>query len=219
MLSFEKLPLRNKEEIMIPIEPRVKRRRFLIQSSALGAALLSSPFLQVRADAVSYSSVFGCSAESSQLLANHHHDWSESTHDARWKMISTDRGVFTTQNTYSSLRVSDLRDGKQLFSVPVPALTHLWISQDSHFIVGISNIKLWNPIQVVVFNSRGNRLLAQQVQSSSFAGVSESTSNWVNWYKEPMPKISLSPSQDGYTLLIEGNNGEPRRFKFRELPL
>ena len=134
-------------------------------------------------------------------------------------MISTNKDVFTTQNTYSSLRVSDLRDGKLLFTVPVPALTHLWISKDSHFIVGISNIKLWNPIQVVVFDSRGNRLLAQPVQSSSFAGVSESVSNWVNWYKEPMPNISICPSKDGYRLLVDGNNGEPRTFNFHEVPL
>jgi hypothetical protein len=197
----------------------VKRRHLLIQTCALAAALLSCPLLEVCADAVGYSSVFDCSAESSRLLAEHHHDWSESTRDARWKMISTDKDAFGAQNTYSSLRVRNIQDGKQLFTVPVPALTHLWISPDSRFIVGISNIKLWNPIQVVVFNSGGKRLLAQQVQSSSFAGVSESVSNWVNWYKEPVPTISISPSQNGYTLLIEGNNGGSRLFQFRDLPL
>jgi hypothetical protein len=203
---------------MIWIIPEVNHRRFFIKSLAVTAAFLPYYAIQVHADAVGYSSVFSCSAKSSQLLAEHHHDWSETTRDARWKMISTDKDLFTTQNTYSSLHVSDLRDGRQLFTAPVPALTHLWISEDSRFIVGISNIKLWNPIQVVVFCSRGTRLLARQVQSSSFAGVSESVSNWVNWYKEPIPRISISPSQDGYTLLIEGNNGEPRVFKIRESP-
>jgi hypothetical protein len=193
----------------------VNNRRFFIKSLAATAALLFFGF-RVRADAVGYSSVSNCSANSDQLLAEHHHDWSEATRDARWRMISTDKDIFNSQNTYSSLSVKDLGNGRQLFTAPVPALTHLWISGDSRFIVGISNIKLWNPIQVVVFSSRGTRLLARQVQSSSFAGVSESVSNWVNWYKEPIPRISISPSQGGYTLIIEGNNGEPRTFEFRE---
>jgi hypothetical protein len=50
--------------------------------------------LQVRADAVGHSSVFDCSASSDRLVAEHHHDWSEITHDARWKMINTDKDIF-----------------------------------------------------------------------------------------------------------------------------
>jgi hypothetical protein len=193
------------------------RPSFIMRLAVMTASLLLG--LQVRADAVGYSSVYDCSASSDRLVAEHHHDWSENTHDARWKMISTDKDVFNLQNTYSSLTVKDVRNGTQLFSAPVPALSHLWISGDSRFIVGISSIKLWNPIQIVVFSSRGTRLLARQVRSSSFEGASESVSNWVHWYKEPVPKISIAPSKDGYALTIERNNGEPRVFEFRDSPL
>jgi hypothetical protein len=64
-------------------------RRWLM---AIAMASLASLAL---ADAVGYSGVFGCTAESELLSAEHHHDWSETTHDARWEMISTTKDVFT----------------------------------------------------------------------------------------------------------------------------
>ena len=97
--------------------------------------------------------------------------------------------MFTSNNSYASLVVRNRQTHSQLFRVPTPALTHLWISDDSRFIVGISDIKLWNPVQVVVFNSKGDLVLSKSVDSNSFPGVSESVSNWVYWYKEPQPRI------------------------------
>ena len=170
------------------------------------------------ADAVGYSGIVACKAESERLSAEHHHDWSQATHDARWEMISTTRDVFTSKNTYASLVVTDKESHEQLFKVPTPALTYLWISDDSRFIVGISNIKLWNPIQVVVFNASGALVLAKPVGQYSFPGVGESVTNWVKWYKEPQPRISIESKGGLYTLHIEGNNGEDREFTFKDVP-
>lgn len=186
-------------------------RRWLV------AMLMMSLASPVHADAVGYSGVFDCNAESELLSAEHHHDWSETTHDARWEMISTTRNVFSPKNTYASLVVRNKQTHAQLFRAPTPALTHLWISKDSKFIVGISNIKEWNPVQVVVFDSTGALVLARSVVSSSFPGVSETVSNWVHWYKEPEPRISIETKGESYSLRIEGNNGVDRVFTFQDV--
>ena len=186
-------------------------RRWLI------AVLMMSLASLARADAAGYSGIFDCRAENELLSAEHHHDWSEATRTARWQMISTTKDVFTSNNVFASLVVRNKQHNAQLFKVPTPALTHLWISNDSRFIVGISNIKLWNPVQVVVFNTKGTLVLSKSVDLSSFPGVSESVSNWVHWYKEPRPRISIETKGDYYSLHVEGNNGVDRVFMFKDV--
>jgi hypothetical protein len=159
--------------------------------------MISLAFL-ARADRVGYFSIYDCKAEN-ELLYAEHHDWSKATRAARWKMISTTKDVFTSSNSYARLVVRNKRDQSQLFRVPTPALTHLWISQDSRFIVGISNTKLDNPIQVVVFNTKGMLVLAKSVD------------------KEPQPQISIETSGDFSSLHIEGNSGVDRVFTFKDI--
>jgi hypothetical protein len=183
----------------------------------MAIALLSLSSL-AQADGIGYQKISDCQVESEHLLAVHHHDWSSATRDARWQMISTTQNVFTPENSYASLVVEDKRTHTQLFKVPTPALTQLWISDDSRFIVGISSIKLWNPVQVVVFNARGVLLVAKQVETGTFPGVVESVTNYVWWYKEPSPRFSLQATGDSYTLRIEGNQGTDREFTFKDIP-
>ena len=142
---------------MAPISPGSRSSAF---DPWLIAVLVMSLASLAWADAVGYSGIFDCGAENELLSAEHHHDWSEATRAARWDMISTTRNVFTSSNSYASLVVRNKQNDAQLFKVPTPALTHLWISNDSRFIVGISNIKLWNPVQVVVFNTKGTLVAA-----------------------------------------------------------
>ncbi|MEO7548161.1 MAG: hypothetical protein ABIT82_07040 [Ramlibacter sp.] len=189
-----------------------QRRSF--NKRLLAATMFPSVILSARADAVGYAAVYDCKAETDLIIAHHHHDWSAATRAARWKMISTDKDPFSPQNSYSFLRVTDRRTKVQKFQVPVPALAYLWISADSRFVVGVSDIKLWNPVQLVVFNSEGVLLLAKRVDSSSFPGVSESVTNSVNWYRTPVPGISIEGAERSYTLRIEGNTGERRVFRF-----
>jgi hypothetical protein len=170
------------------------------------------------ADRVGYSEVFDCKAETPLFSATHHHDWSSKTHDARWQMISTDENPFTEANTYANLRVVERATGKLVFQVPTPALRYLWVSPDNKFVVGISNIKLWNPIQVVVFNIAGKCLLKQKVVASTFEGVTTSVSNYVTWYREPSPKIRLDQRNGSIHLFIESNSGPTRVFEFKDVP-
>lgn len=166
------------------------------------------------ADATGYDSVVNLSAETGAVRAEHHHDWSRGTSEARWKMISTSRNPFTTDNDYSYLRLRNKATGTELFRRPVPALTHIWISPDSEYVVGISNVMLWNPYQLVVFSRSGDRLLERNMEGTIWPGVSRSVTNWIKWYKEPAPQMTIVRDGATATLSIEDPLGVMRQFQF-----
>jgi hypothetical protein len=149
-------------------------------------------------------------------VVEHHHDWSRETEAARWKMVSGSRDPFGAENTFASLRVSERKSGRELFSSPVPALTCLWISPDSRYVVGLSNIKLQNPIQLVVFDRSGRRLFAKGLAGQPLPGVFESVTNAIFWYREPTPALRLEEGRDVWaTLTVEGREGVELPFRFR----
>jgi hypothetical protein len=166
------------------------------------------------ADAIGYRNVVNLSAETGTVRAEHHHDWSRATSEARWKMISTSKNPFTAENDYSYLRLRDKATGTELFRRPVPALTHIWISPDSEYVVGISNVMLWNPYQLVVFGRSGDRLLERNMVGTNWPGVSMSVTNWIKWYKEPVPQMTIVRDGTTATLSIEDALGVMRQFQF-----
>jgi hypothetical protein len=168
----------------------------------------------VRADRIGYGGIVHLSAETAELSAEHGHDWSEGTHDARWKMISTTRDPFTAENNYSYLQLNDKATKKVLFRVPVPALTYIWISPDSKYVVGLSKIKLWNPYQIVVYSRSGERLFARDLVGANLPGEGESVTNLVIWYKEPTPKIEMIENGSTVTLIVENPLGGSNQFQF-----
>jgi hypothetical protein len=158
------------------------------------------------ADRVGYHKVADLSAETDAVRAEHHHDWS-SADDARGE-------IFTEENHYSYLQLREKATGAVLFRRPGPALSHIWISPDSKYVVGISNIKLWNPYQLVVYSKSGDRLLERDIVSMSLPGASESVTNWIDWYREPVPKIAIVENGTTATLSIEGRLGGFHQFQF-----
>lgn len=168
------------------------------------------------ADAVGYAKVSDIREQNEVLVVEHHHDWSRATEPARFKMITTTHDPFTAENTYSWLRVVEKASGKELFRAPVPALTQLWISPDSRFIVGISSIKLWNPFQLVVFTRSGKRVFQKDFTGDATHGIQQSVTNAIWWYREN-PTIRLEePGGTGgdVHLWIDDRLGKPREFRF-----
>lgn len=164
------------------------------------------------ADMVGYGGIVDLSAEAGSFRAEHRHDWGYKSEKARWKMISSTKDPFTADNDYSYLRLRDAATGVELFRRPVPALTYIWISPDLKYVVGLSHVMLWNPYQLVVFSRSGDRLLERNMVG--VPGVKRSVSNWVYWYKEPVPKISIVEDGATATLLVEDQIGVPREFQF-----
>ncbi len=187
-------------------------------SSALVGLLFVFLAAPLVADADGYAAVFDCRAESAELVAEHHHDWSRATEPERFRMISTDKNVLDERNTYAWVRVSRRSDGREIFRVPAPALSYLWISPDSRFVVGVSSIKLWNPLQAVVWDAEGKVRLAKAVTNASFPGVFESVTNRVEWYDGKSPEIAIEKKGDRFVLRVAGNAGEARTFEFPAKP-
>jgi hypothetical protein len=129
-------------------------------------------------------------------------------------MISTTENPFTADNDYSSLRLYDKTTGIELFRRPAPALTYIWISPDAEYVVGISDVMLWNPYQLVVLNRKGDRLLERNMVGVNWPGVSRSVTNWINWYKEPVPQMKIVKEGITATLFIEDPLGVLREFQF-----
>jgi hypothetical protein len=82
-------------------------------------------------------------------------------------------------------------------------------------VVGLSNIKLCNPFQLVVFSRSGRRVLERSITAATWPSVAESVTNAVAWYKEPTPKIRLEEMRGEVILSIEDRLGTPREFRFR----
>ena len=117
------------------------------------------------ADDASYDEIHDGIAETAELRAVHHHDWSEATHRKRWKMISGRQDPFRAENYYATLEVTDRKTGRRLFRASVPALTRLWISPDSRHVLGLSEIMVWNPYQLVLFDREGHLLFRRRISS------------------------------------------------------
>lgn len=107
------------------------------------------------ADRVSYNHSKSLNVESEQLLVEHHHDWSAKKVRELFYPVTEQMRIFSSENDFSWLKVTDKKSGEVLFHSPVPALTYLWISEDHNYIIGLSNIKRYNPYQLVVFNRNG----------------------------------------------------------------
>jgi hypothetical protein len=183
---------------------------------ALATAFLAVPVAATLfADAVGYADIKDIREQNAALTVEHHHDWSRATEPARYKMITTTHDPFTAENTYSWLRAVDRASGKELFRTPVPALTQLWISPDSRYIVGISSIKLWNPYQLVVFTRSGKRVFQKDFTGDTTHGIRESVTNAIWWFHEN-PTIRIEHAEPGgeVRLWIDDPQGKPREFRF-----
>ncbi len=129
--------------------------------------------IKVNADPIAYSDSLRLEIESENYIVIHFHDWTEQTRDARFEMISTNQDPFTNKNNYAYLAVIDKSTCDTVFKKPTPALTNIQISKDEKYVVGISNIMVWNPFQLVVFNIDG-KLVKSRHFSSEEAKLAQS---------------------------------------------
>ena len=152
--------------------------------------LSSSPAF---ADRAAYSGAVDLWKASPALLVAHHHDWSNPARP-------------------STLKVMDRLSFQPIFEIDVPAITYLWISPDSHYVVGLSNIKYRNQYQLIVLSDSGREVLKQDLTDVDWARPTGSVTNWLNWYKSPEPRIVLTTAT--HTLEIEDASGVMRMFQF-----
>jgi hypothetical protein len=117
-------------------------------------------------DRAAYSEKIHIEIESENYLIIHEHDWSFSTHNERKMMMSTiDQNLFDN-NDFAYIECINKKNGEIIFHIPSSALTHLFISDDEKYILGISNIMLDNPYQLLVITITGELLKKRHITSN-----------------------------------------------------
>ncbi len=111
--------------------------------------------LIAKADPFAYNGKVSITAESENFIAKHYHDWTSNTEEELYEMISTDQNPFNEKNNYGYIELLDKKTGKVIFKKPSTALTKIVISENEKHIIGISNIMVWNPYQLVVYDING----------------------------------------------------------------
>lgn len=133
------------------------------------ALLLLLPPIAARADSVGYGGTHEVTATKGALTFRHVHNWDWQKVDRLFSDLTHHERFFSAANDFAFVEV---RDGNNiLFRSPSPALTHLWISPDAQFFVGLSNVMLLNPYQLVVWR-RGGAVVHREHISAEVAKLS-----------------------------------------------
>lgn len=127
------------------------------------AIALSSLSLSARADFAAYQAVVDLRAEGPGIIVTHHHDWSTATAEQRSKMIRTHQDPFRDDNYYAFLVWYGPDSTTQVRRTPSPALSWLGVTPDGRYVIGLSDVMLDNPYQVVVYDRSGTLLLKRHI--------------------------------------------------------
>jgi len=134
----------------------MNRRLFL-------SLLASLPALRAHADSVGYSGIHETSTARGALTFRHHHDWSSPKVRPMFLDLAHHDRFLSQANDFSFVELAD--GDRVLFHSPAPALTRLWISADAQVFVGLSDIKLYNPYQLMVWKRDGSIMHREHVSA------------------------------------------------------
>jgi hypothetical protein len=95
------------------------------------------------------------------LTFRHVHDWDSPKVEPLFSNLTHHERFFSAANDFAFVELRDA--SKILFRSPSPALTCLWISRDGQFFVGLSDIMLYNPYQLVVWQRDGTLLYREHI--------------------------------------------------------
>jgi hypothetical protein len=95
-------------------------------------------------DRIRYRNTVNITIESENYKVEHYHDWSRN---------------------YAYIECINKKTNIAVFRVSSPALTNLFISHDERYIVGLSNIKIDNPYQLVILTIEGEYIKKRQIST------------------------------------------------------
>jgi len=137
-----------------------------------------------KADSFAYNGKVLITEESENFIVKHYHNWTGETKDELYEMISTDQNPFTEKNNYGYIELLDKKTGKSIFKKPSTALTQIIISNNEKHIIGISNIMVWNPFQLVIYDTNGKLIKKRNFSSEE----SKLTSSEYDEFSTKFPK-------------------------------
>lgn len=124
----------------------------------------------IYADIASYNSASVVLAESNKLSIFHYHDYTNRRHNELNNILKYgSNAIFNEQyNTYSYLIAINKITKDTLFKKPCPPLTKIIVSEDEKYIVGLSDIKLRNPYELVIFDTLGHLIYKRDIGALKF---------------------------------------------------
>ncbi len=111
--------------------------------------------IHLLADAGGYSGNKAILIKNKEITIIHRHNWTQETRACRQRMFWGEQNPFTMKNNYAYIECVKNETHDVLFKIPTPALTYLFIDESSRFIVGLSNIKLDNPVHLILLDNSG----------------------------------------------------------------
>jgi hypothetical protein len=148
-------------------------------------------------DIIAYVEKKNIEVSSENFKVTHYHDWEiGSDKVAHWFTAGFDiaKELLSARNDFSYITIIDRRNQDQAKRIPSPPLSRLWIDRDEKRIVGLSTVKLDNPVQLVVYSTDGtlnhSEHIASQVarlNGGEFASFIEKHPQ----FKEALKQLSL----------------------------
>jgi hypothetical protein len=93
-------------------------------------------------DRVAYSGTRDLRVIAGPTAAEHHHNWGK-------------------REAY--VRIVDSESGSEVLKRPSPPLTTLWLTADGQYLVGLSNIKVGNQVQLFIISRDGRFVHEEQI--------------------------------------------------------
>ncbi len=176
-------------------------KQFLFVLSALA-------FYSVKADFAAYSATKEISIINSSQSVLHNHNWrlaldSMILNKDHYQIYNDYNSYFiqyhfSNKNHYSFIQLSN--KDSVLFKKPCPALTSLYYDTTHQIIIGLSSIKILNPVRYILLNKNGDLIhlgTSADIEKSG-ASFSQSVTNKYNWLSKKNPQIQLTKTANGF---------------------
>tara|TARA_B100000809_G_scaffold41675_1_gene36278 strand:- start:15 stop:773 length:759 start_codon:yes stop_codon:yes gene_type:complete len=113
-----------------------------------------------------YSRIVKIKTESNDFVVKHYHNWKLTTNNQDCKksakMINS---PFESASGCAYMVCFNKENLKDSIIFPSSALNHILISKNQKYIVGLSNIKIGNPYQLLVWNIKGELIYKRHISS------------------------------------------------------
>ena len=137
------------------------RLAHLFHHVALCALALFAP--AALADRSAYGKAVDLEVSAGAVTIRHHHDWSKvSQTDQGWQLHYSERRPFGVDPEDAYVAIFSPPDAL-VIRVPSSPLTHLSVTDDGTYVIGLSNIKFLNFTQLVVYDMRGRLLMRRRI--------------------------------------------------------
>jgi hypothetical protein len=173
---------------------RQKKKLF---SFLLQIILILLLFITSFADWYRYNKIANLKVENEKIIVRHYHNWSDSKYTKWYKMYPEEKRLTDMDINYAYIECFEKKNGNMLFKKASPALTNIYISTDSRYIIGISNIKVINPYQFVVYDRCGDIIYKKHIAPteakltlSEFQSLKQSYSSQTKFLEE-LRRITL----------------------------